>query len=209
MVVVSFHIGPVQTLGAIFERLPGPKLALFHRTPIYRPGIRVIDTAERTFAFAAKCALDTLKADGFVFSIADGVGQSQVEADVCGRRIVLPRGTFTIARLAGAPLLPVAARWRGPAIEIICGDPIAPGDESEMATALVRWLESYLIEHPDQAGPQLRELLQRAPLADGPRPQGALHDPVTDFPGLRSRNSPRLDHDDPVRGETERVEDCL
>jgi hypothetical protein len=209
LVLVSFHVGTIVALGAVFERLPGPRLALFHGSVVHRPGIRVVDTGEDGYAFAAKCALDTLRAGGFVFSIADGGGRSRVEADLFGRRIALPRGTFTIARLAGAPLLPVAARWRGPTIEIASGDPIAPGDESEMAGALSRWLEAYLVEHPEEANHQLLARLRNAPLADRPLPEGVLQHPIPDFPGFRSRNGPRLHHDNAIGGKTERVKDRL
>src|SRR5207248_647078 len=107
MVLVTVHVGPFLALGAVFERLPGPRLALFYGNVVHRPGTRAVDVAESGYVFAAKCALDTLRGGGFVFSIADGVGGSRVEADLYGRRIAFPRGTFTIARLAGAPLLPI------------------------------------------------------------------------------------------------------
>lgn len=209
MVIVSFHLGTVLALGALFEQVPGPRLALFHGSAVHRPGVRAIDIRESGGAFAAKCALDTLRGNGFVFSIADGAGRSHVHADLFGRRIGLQRGTFTIARLAGAPLLPVAARWKGPMIEIVAGEPIAPGDESAMATALVRWLEAYLVEHPADVNNQLLSLLRAAPLTDGARAQGALHDPIPDLPGFRSRDRPWAHDHDPIGSETQRVKDRL
>ena len=94
-------------------------------------------------------------------------------------------------------------------IEIVSGDPIAPGDESAMATALARWLEAYLVEHPEDVNAQLLSLLRAAPLTDGPSAEGALHDPIPDLPGFRSRNRPWPDDHDPIGSETERVKDRL
>jgi len=185
MVLVSFHLGTVEALGAVFERLPGPRLVLWACCPVERPGTRLVDIGHSGFVFAAKCALDTLRAGGFVFSVADGAGHSRVEAALCGRRIVLPRGTFTIARLAGAPLLPMAARWRGSRIEVTTGDLIPPGDEAEMVSALMGWLEPYLIEHPEEARGDLLHLLRTAPLSQDAIPQGVLEGAVPDLPRLR------------------------
>lgn len=204
IVFVTFHLGANRAHGAVFARLPGPKLALTNT--MERSGT-VVNIGRIGFVFAAKSALDTLRAGGFVFTHADGMGCSSIEAELFGRRIVLPRGTFTIARLAGAPLLPVAARWRGPAIEMVSGDRIAPGDESEMAAALARWVEAYLVEHPEEVHDHLLDLLRAAPLADRPVAQGALQCPVPDFPGLRPLNSSRLHDHDPIGSETERVKD--
>jgi hypothetical protein len=205
MVLVSFHLGTVEALGAIFERLPDPRLALWACCPVDRPGIRAVNLNQRGFAFAAKCALDTLRARGFVFSVADGVGESRVEVDVCGRRLAFPRGTFTIARLAGAPLLPLAARWRGPTIEVTSGDPIAPGDESQMAAALARWLEAYLMDHPGEARGDLHRLLHTSPLSNHAVAQGALQSAVSDLPGLRQGDASRRRHHHSVGREAQRV----
>lgn len=205
MVLVSFHIGTPQVLGALFERLPGPRLAMFYGTVVPRPGNTVVDVAQNGW-ISAKRAVDTLRAGGFVFTMADGDGQARVEAHLWGRRIGLPRGTFAIARLAGAPLLPVTARWRGSAIEIVAGDPILPADEAEMAAALVSWLEAYLAEHPEEMRFLFLYLLHRVLLCDGALAEGPLEGLIPDLPGLRPGNGPRLYGHDPIGRKAESVE---
>jgi hypothetical protein len=150
MILATFHMGPVWALGGLLARLPGPVCVL-------RGGGDFVARADRSVAAvggetqrvaAVTEAVHTLRAGGYAFVVVDRVGNAPVQAEVLGRTIVFAGGAFALARLADAPLLPLVARWRGAAVEIVAGEPIAPAGKMEMAGRLSRWLEQYLRQHP-------------------------------------------------------------
>jgi hypothetical protein len=81
------------------------------------------------------------------------------------RSIQLARGPFALARIAGAPVRPLVARWRGGGVEVEAGEALAaPASEEEaLAGEAARWLERYLLESPAELGLGLLRSL----LADG------------------------------------------
>jgi len=151
MVLTTFHIGSPVALGALLEKLPGPVVVLANTRGLQRAGPERVDlkVGEKDRIVAVKRAVDTLRAGGFVFTVADGDGAERLEANLLGRTITLPRGVFAIARLGNAPILPVAARWRGRGVEIVTGDLIPPAAEQTMAEQLISWLEGYLSKNPE------------------------------------------------------------
>lgn len=162
LILGFFHAGAVQALSAAIERLPGPVLALRQgllHPP--RPPVRVESTEGdgQHRAMVLQRALTHLGAGGFVVVALDVVPGAGLRVSCLGRTIELARGPFAMARLTGAPLLPLAARWRGGEVEIETGDPLAAPPaaapevwENALATAAARWLERYLLSSPAEVG---------------------------------------------------------
>jgi hypothetical protein len=151
MVLVSWHMGAYETLGAFLARLPGEVLSLRMSSGGSTPGITRVAVGgldEWQRVQVTKRAVTTLRAGGFVFLAIDGPGSSFVEMEVFGGSVFAAAGAFALAKLAGAPMVPITARWRGDKVDVIVGEAIPPGDPSTMAAALGRWLEGYLRENP-------------------------------------------------------------
>jgi lauroyl/myristoyl acyltransferase len=92
-------------------------------------------------------------------------GQS-VRVSLLGRPFLLSRGPFALARLSGAPIVPLVARWQGGRARIFVGARTAAGpDEREMAVAVSREFERYLRAHPSELTDHLI-----CGLIDGQRP---------------------------------------
>jgi hypothetical protein len=164
-VLATVHIGPVSTLGLLLEQLPADVLALQAGNEVkapQRPGWTIlhVDSAsewDRAAAFGR--ALATLRAGGFVVLTVDGHG-SHLEVPLLGRKVCLARGAFALARASGAPIVPLTARWRGAAVEIVAGEPLPPGDEQEMAAAFAAWIEARVRETPGEILPSFVELIR-------------------------------------------------
>jgi lauroyl/myristoyl acyltransferase len=172
-VLATFHVGPVHALGLLFEQLPAEVLALEAGNQVKAPPrpertVLHVGAEEWQRAAAFRRALETLRSGGFVFLAVDGHGSNLVEVPLFGRKVGLARGAFALSRMSGAPILPVMARWRGAAVEIVAGDAIYPADEHTTATALARWMESRVRETPGEILPSLVELVRTRgrPLAD-------------------------------------------
>lgn len=153
-VLAGFHLGAIPAVGALLEQLPGNVLAL-QLTALPRrrltAGLVGRDRWQRAAAF--RHALDALGRGDHVYLLADAnVIPSTVDVTLFGRRVRLARGAFALGRLAGCPVVPVAARWRGDGIEIVAGDPIPPGPEAEMAGAAAAWLERFVRDFPEEIG---------------------------------------------------------
>jgi hypothetical protein len=170
LILGFFHVGAVQALGAAIERLPGPVLLLRQGSP-YVPGPPVClestegDGQRRAAAFQR--ALTHLSAGGFVVVALDVVPGPGFRVPCLGRAIHLARGPFAMARLAGAPLVPLAARWRRSGVEVEVGEALAVAPtcgpeawETALAVSAARWLEGYLLASPAETGlGLLRDLL--------------------------------------------------
>ncbi|MBL8139959.1 MAG: hypothetical protein JNM38_02520 [Acidobacteria bacterium] len=151
-VLIAFHLGAQFGVGATLH-------ALGRRTMTVR-NMPVGDGHER--ARALRQAVDELRGGSLVIAAVDGPGGASTGPMTClGRRIVLRRGPFVLARLARVPILPVVARWT-PAgrITIELGDPLAsamngtPADiEQQLANAAGRWFAHQLTTHPDDLWP--------------------------------------------------------
>jgi lauroyl/myristoyl acyltransferase len=147
MVLASVHMGQVEAVGALLERLPGQVLVFADRElPIGR-GFTSVCVAGNEWQRAAvtRRAIQTLRSGGFVFLAVDGrIGNARVETTLSGERVSWSRGGFDLARITSSPMLPVMTRWRGRKVEIVTGELICPSDASTMASSLARWLEEYL-----------------------------------------------------------------
>jgi lauroyl/myristoyl acyltransferase len=95
-----------------------------------------------------------------------------------GRRIILRRGPFMLARVTGAPLIPIVAQWEPDGhICVRAARPLdcrssasgtAASSDGELCRRAAQWLGEYLVTEPDQIWLwTLRNFLE-APLAPGP-----------------------------------------
>jgi hypothetical protein len=162
LVLGFFHVGAAQALGAAIERLPGPVLLLRQGSPYApRPPVHLATTEgdgqHRAAAF--RRALAHLAAGGFVVVAFDVVPGPGFRVPCLGRTIELARGPFAMARITGAPLVPLVARWRRNGVEVEIGEALAGGLETDpkamevaLAASAARWLERYLLESPAEIG---------------------------------------------------------
>jgi len=183
LVLCTFHVGAMQGLGAALERLPAPVLALREGLlGTARPPLEIVSTHGHDEGRAAafhRC-LDRLQRGGFAAMAIDLTAGPGPAAPCLGRWLTLARGPFALARLAGAPLVPIVARWRSGEIEIVLGEPFAAepsssggagamARENALAVAAAGWLERYLVASPGELGLGLL----RALLAAGAAPDSA------------------------------------
>jgi lauroyl/myristoyl acyltransferase len=103
--------------------------------------------------------LQFLRTGGCVFLPLDPSESVRVAAPFRGRTLQLARGPFALARITGAPLVPIVARWSGARIEFEIG-PLIPTaeDEGAIAAAAAAWLEQYLLRHPQEISERIVQL---------------------------------------------------
>lgn len=169
LVLGTFHVGAVQALGAVVERLPGPVLILRQgllHTP--RPPVEIVSTDgdDQSRAASFQRALAHLAGGGFVVLALDVVQGAGFQVPCLGRTLALARGPFALARLAGTPLVPLVARWRRGGVEAEAGEELAvdptldPADrEAALAVSAGRWLERYLLDSPSELSLGLLRIL--------------------------------------------------
>lgn len=155
LVLASFHLGPMPAVAGLLEQLPGEVLVLqFSGAPRKRLTMLPVGTDQWQRAKAFRRAVGTLRDGGFVFVLVDAnEAPSTVTTTAFGRDVRLARGAFALARVTGAPVVPVAAYWEGGRAVVVAGEPIAPGDEAGMAAATAAWLERFIRAHPEVIGP--------------------------------------------------------
>jgi lauroyl/myristoyl acyltransferase len=171
LVVASFHVGPFQALSAFVHMLPGTPAAVAREQYEARPDMTVLhrgaDEWERARTFQR--ALGELRSGRSVIVSVDGlpVGDHPmptIEVPMLGRSMPFARGPFALARLGRTPIVPMLTRWRGTAMEVTVGEPVAhDGGEASMAAAVAAWVERYLAERPAEVSVFLLERL-RPPL---------------------------------------------
>jgi lauroyl/myristoyl acyltransferase len=182
-IVANFHLGPLISVGAAVEAAGAPALVI--RT---EPGHQVRPPLEAVWtsgepdrpAHALRRALDHLRRGQLVVVALDGDFGATVGPLPClGRGVELRRGGFALARMTGAPIVPVLCRWKdgGTAIAIERFDPLpappavtaaAADIEREHANAAARWLDWQLSTAPDIASLQVLRMLLRAPRVEQP-----------------------------------------
>jgi lauroyl/myristoyl acyltransferase len=163
-ILLGWHLGAACGLAAALTSAQARVLAI-RRDALYVPagGLDLTfmegDAAAR--ARAVRQALQRLKAGGVLAVAADVADVSLTEPVAClGHAIRLSRGPFMLARVSGADVIPVVPRWTAAdRITVHVGDPLVfdttsgasvEAIEQDAAVAAARWLESYLVEHPDE-----------------------------------------------------------
>jgi lauroyl/myristoyl acyltransferase len=148
-VFVSLHVGAMAALPAVLAQLPNEVVAL-HRMDWRLPDNVVGVHVERTDTARAKGfyrALEALHRGGHVCMPIEG---RSVPVSLFGRPFRLSRGPFALARLTGAPIVPLLGRWQGGRARVFVGQPTAGLDEQAMALAVAREIELYLSAHPSE-----------------------------------------------------------
>jgi hypothetical protein len=146
-ILVTAHFGALYLLPSALNRIDAPRLG-YRWSALHRPGARerIASTAvgvERR-AEMLRDGLATLRSGGLVTTTLDGMHGSSRRGQVLGREIALGEGAFALARLSGAPIVPVAAFWRGHRVLCRAWPPISD------AAGAADWLERLLGEEPAQ-----------------------------------------------------------
>ena len=168
MVIVACHVG---AFFGIRSALHGTGRRVFMMRDSITP-----DAASR--ARVLKRAVEGLGAGELIAATLDGPGGTSTHEVQClGRRITFRRGPFVLARLTGAPIVPVACAWTaGRHIEVRVAAPIArptrqdldaAGFEDEMASRTARWFDEYLRAEPQEMWPDTLRHYLAAPPASG------------------------------------------
>lgn len=129
------------------------------------PGIEIMSPPKADCmrrALVVKRALEYLRAGGFVCTGIDHpLGNGIVQVPFMGLRLNLRRGVAALARLSGAPVIPISQRWDalGRAITVTVHDPLPrPAcpegagiafEEAVLAEA-ARWAERYARAFPEE-----------------------------------------------------------
>lgn len=156
LILETFHTGAMHALGPALEHLPGPVLALRHG-PMYTPRPPVeLETTEgddQRRAATFQKMLACLERGGFVVTALDVAPGAHLRVPCLGRMLTVARGPFALARITGAPMVPLVARWRGGEVEVEAGPPLGAMDsEIRLAEAAASWLERYLSASPAEIG---------------------------------------------------------
>ena len=163
-ILISFHMGTLCALPAALRALPASALVI-REGPFYEPppGHSVAFTRGGVEQRAAVLsdAVRRLRALGFVILAIDRPEGAPTDPVAClGRLVRFRRGAFALARITGAPVVPVTARFeKGRRVRVLAHAalvrPAAPAAdafafEGELARAAATWLEGYLRASPDQ-----------------------------------------------------------
>ncbi len=164
VILATFHGDAVGALGELVRRVPG-EVAALHRMEWSVPGNvagRYVGDADADSVAAFFDALATLRRGGCVLLTVDGARNGGHAVSLVGRTAMFQRGAFALARLSGAPILPLFARWSAATVDVACAPTIAAGgDEPAMARAMAGALERHLLAHPAAVGAQLLRQLSR------------------------------------------------
>jgi lauroyl/myristoyl acyltransferase len=187
-ILLLWHVGPHVAALAALQRLGIPVLFLAREWVGFRlpPSFRVLpisgNAAER--AFALKHALRWLRDGGLVAIAGDGQdGGTGIDASCLGRRYPFRRGPAVLARLSGAPVMPLVCSWSAfeRRMVVTLHDALArPACEAHEVDAFeqgitesaARWLDGYLRARP-AAFQQLsmRDFLSAPRIGDADGPQ--------------------------------------
>jgi hypothetical protein len=159
-ILVGWHVGPPFGLAGAFEAV-GLQVLLLRRALSYgtTPTLEVAPTDggqdERSSAF--RQALARLREGGVVLLAVDASDVAQTAPVPCfGRARSMARGPFALARLTGAPVLPIAAALDGDRVVRVAigsrltGDGEGDALEASLAAGAAAWLEGFLRRSPGQ-----------------------------------------------------------
>lgn len=187
LLLATFHAGAWNALGPALERLDRPVLVL-RESLLYAPAppveVAVTGGDEQRRAAAFQRALVALERGAFVVAALDMPAAPGVRTRCLGHSLELARGPLALARLSGAAMVPVVARWRRRGIDVTAGPVIArasalrsdsgrergqaadpAGWEAGLAAGVAEWLEAYLLASPEELGLGLLRELLKSPAA--------------------------------------------
>ncbi|MCB9733199.1 MAG: hypothetical protein H6745_11365 [Deltaproteobacteria bacterium] len=171
---VSWHLGPYRAWPSAMALVGAPCVSAAHLPTADWPSTSrpfVVDTPARRLAFL-KAAADALRTPGHVAFLAlDGhEADHPVPIPFLGRALPLGTGAAALARLTGAALVPVTARFAagGRRLRFRSHPPVArpPGaDDRAFTAALAAFFERWARAHPDALVLEEVEHVLRAPRA--------------------------------------------
>jgi lauroyl/myristoyl acyltransferase len=161
-VVVGWHQGPLRSVELALHRLGVPCLVAIAE---HGPTVELGPVRERRVAGGAgdaaflKEALETLRAGGAVVTHLDWRAGHGRTVTILGRPIHVARGPGSLARIAGARLVPVVRRFRGTSggIEVVFHEPLpepalprsdADAFERALLESAAAWFEAQLRSQP-------------------------------------------------------------
>lgn len=163
-VLLAFHVGAEFGITAALHQWG------LDPVPLRNWSIEDVDQRAR----ALRQTVEEVRTGRPVLAIVDGPGgASSAPIPVLGRRIVLRRAPFMLARVTRAPVVPAVAQWT-PAgrIRVRIDDALAIDRagtaeevEARMASAAGAWLDRHLTEHPEDAWPYTIANFSGAPRA--------------------------------------------
>lgn len=167
-ILASFHLGPFFGLGGTLARLPGDVVAMHRGAPVRERSVALRSTGHDRWdrARAFERTLAHVRGGGFAYvtfdAVAEGYDIATIDVPLLDGTVTLARGPFALARLAKAPIVPLAARWSRDTIVVTYGEPIPPSDdERAMALAAARWLDAYLRARPGESEAALLDRLRQ------------------------------------------------
>lgn len=163
-VLAVWHAGPAFGIGAAVEHAGVPMLTIRRDAGPVNRGRRFVTSVSISGDFnrrfhAATLAVKQLRQGGIVAVAADGEDGALLPPVPClGRMVRLPRGPFSLARIAGGvPIVPIVSRWNEKGlIELVVGQPLpatpSRGKDAELAfaAAAARWIEEYFLSNPGE-----------------------------------------------------------
>jgi lauroyl/myristoyl acyltransferase len=190
-ILVLAHLGArfagaaaLQRLGvpaAIFMRAFGPQASREAEAFAARlPGMEYLQVAgsAESGALQLRRAIQRLRAGGMVAIAADAdvTAQRRIPVRYLGRQIHVGRGPALMARISGAPVVPIVAAFlpTGLGISLQVGDPLPPPVVSPLADAaleqavaqsILSWFESFVRGSPGQMRVRQLNMLAQAPRA--------------------------------------------
>jgi hypothetical protein len=172
-IFVGWHLGPPFGVAGAFEAI-GLRALMMRRTLTYgmTPTLEVASVGggrdDRSAAF--RRAVRRLEQGGVVLVAADVRDVSATAPVPCfGRARTMARGPFALARLTGAPLVPLAPRLDGDrVVRVAIGAPLigegaADALETSLAAGAAAWLEAFVRGSPGQLRRCVIEWLLEAP----------------------------------------------
>ena len=160
-VIATFHAGPPLAVRWALEREAVPILVLAHDQDVeMEAGQRRIGTKEAPASSRAGFIVHAVsflrRHEKSVVLIAPdaGVAERMIPVEMLGGHISFRPGAAAIARIAGARLIPVLARWETMTrIGIHVGEALPSvetrADELEATRGLARFVEAHFERHPE------------------------------------------------------------
>ncbi len=181
-ILVSWHIGTTLAIAAGLLRRGTPALVVRHAEDYHAPNgtldVVVLGSDVERGALALKRAADRLRDGGIVVLALDGAGAGTAPVQCLGRQVRYRRGAFVLARLTGAPLIPVVARWadaRRGRFRVEAWPPLEPAArmgespailETALAQAAAHQFERLVREQPGLLSVEALLTLAHAPYVD-------------------------------------------
>jgi lauroyl/myristoyl acyltransferase len=165
-IITTFHVGVLPMLGFALQQLPAPVLIVRRHPggtphPSFERGATRGTEQERALLFH-RC-VHFLRTGRFVMIAADPfpTERGALATPFRGGILRLSRGPYALARITGAPLIPLVARWRGARVEFVLGEPVqAAKEETTMAREMASWLDRYLTGAPEELSEQVLNLMK-------------------------------------------------